>query len=179
MKKLSYLMALAVMSFISMGYADGPGPTSKTEFFIQGQAGSFVQVTGVKDVIINNWNGNQADPSTNPSLKQNICVLSNTDYRTYNLKITDENSTLSLKGIDVPGEAPIPYQLRFKSPGDGVSRLIKHPGEGVFPELHGTAYDHCWIGGTNVELDIIIPAVTNPIAGTYGDTIHLIVTPGL
>lgn len=165
MKKLliALLSTLSISStFAAINPTEPSATASSGSLDVQMRVGRVVQITGVQDWAINPWNG------ATTTQTQNLCVFSNNinGYK-YDISFDSTSGNFRLKS----GSESLPYKIKFNNNdidlGNGVTAPLR--------DQPGSDSVTC-NGSTNATLEIIVPQANNVHAGTFSDTLSLIVS---
>jgi hypothetical protein len=176
------LIAIFSFLFISSAFAattcTDPGNTCAGSVTVSVEVGPLVQLSGVQDINIRDWNGGAY--SNDQRLVQNFCVFSNTAGvgGTYTIAFTDTNNNFLLKNAANSNDVA-KYQLEFISGTDTAPTTTIVTGPTTLSNQVGSASMTC-NGSTNTTLKVSLLGSVNGAllhAGNYTDTLSMLVTP--
>jgi hypothetical protein len=184
------LLILCAVTFPVLALSEPSAPSindANASIVIEADFATMIQVTGVSDITIDDWQGDAINPGNNPNMVEHLCVFSNfaepnfAHSRNYNIQIlSDSGSGFKLHGVNGQNNAnfTIPYHLVYVDSA-GTSHPVT-PGESL-SGLTGSNALGCRYNPnqSNTSLQLSIDAVPreNLIAGSYTDTISVVVTP--
>lgn len=156
----------------------GPGESSQGTMQIMMPVGAIVKVSGVSDVDIASWTGQQLSATNDPRLKQNLCIYSNNVGYSgkYQIQITDVNAggAFHLSDPRYPNST-VKYALTFSSPKDSVSTTFTSAT--TLSNLSGATTPDCRDQNfSNASLDVTIYGNPTIQMGNYTDTINVTVS---
>lgn len=175
--KIALLFTFIFASVVSAANNPGkPGATSEGSLGLSIQVGDVIQITGVKDVSIDAWDG-QPMGYDNNTLNQKICVLTNTVSKKYSIEITDNSAAGELSLTGKTTSAALPFTLQVND-GNGNTQEVTTNNSKVDNLIGSTNLGCTDTGGSNLSLDMAIP---NPpaslVTDTYSTELRLTVTP--